>query len=103
MRLIRASLTADGLFGLFENTPWNPGTRLVMHRLPFDRDAIVVSPGHIRTTMAKCGFRSLATRYLFTIPPSLGPLFILDQYLRWLPIGGQYLVLARTVETRTNE
>lgn len=95
MRRIKASLRPGGFFGLFENTPWNPGTRLVMRRLPFDRDAVVVSPGRIRALLIRCGFRILATRYLFSLPPLLGPLFAFDKYLRRLPTGGQYLVLAR--------
>jgi SAM-dependent methyltransferase len=95
MTLINESLVVGGLFGLFDNTPWNPGTRLVMRRLPFDRDAVVVRPGHIRALMARCGFDVLTTRYLFSLPPFLGPVFFWDKYLRWLPIGGQYLVLAR--------
>ena len=32
-----------GCFALWENNPWNPGTRYVMSRIPFDRDAITLS------------------------------------------------------------
>src|SRR5262249_24966822 len=35
--LIRC-LRPGGLFALWENNPWNPGTRLVMSRVPFDKD-----------------------------------------------------------------
>ena len=39
-------LRPGGLFALWENNPWNPGTRLVMSRIPFDRDALPLSaPG----------------------------------------------------------
>jgi len=40
---IRASLVPGGWFAFFENNPWNPGTRLVMRRIPFDRDARPIS------------------------------------------------------------
>jgi len=33
------SLRSGGLFAFWENNPWNPGTRYVMSRIPFDRDA----------------------------------------------------------------
>ena len=95
IEIIKDSLAPNGLFGFFENTPWNPGTRLVMREIPFDKNAIVISPIQIKRMLAKCGFKVLATRYLFSIPPFLGPLFFLDGYLRWLPIGGQYLVLGK--------
>ena len=95
IKIIKNTLATDGFFGLFENTPWNPGTRLVMRKIPFDQNAIVVIPGQIKKMMEKCGFQVLATRYLFSIPPFLGPLFFLDRYLRWLPAGGQYWVLAK--------
>ena len=41
---IRESLRPGGLFALWENNPWNPGTRYVMSKIPFDRDAITLSP-----------------------------------------------------------
>jgi SAM-dependent methyltransferase len=37
------SLRPGGLFAFWENNPWNPGTRYVMSRIPFDRDAITLS------------------------------------------------------------
>ena len=37
------ALRPGGLFAFWENNPWNPGTRLVMSRIPFDRDAITLS------------------------------------------------------------
>ena len=33
------ALRPTGLFALWENNPWNPGTRFVMRRIDFDRDA----------------------------------------------------------------
>ena len=41
---IHRSLAEGGVFGFWENNPWNPGTRLVMRRIPFDRDAKLISP-----------------------------------------------------------
>jgi len=37
------SLRRGGVFAFWENNPWNPGTRLAMRRIPFDRDAIMIS------------------------------------------------------------
>jgi len=42
---IYRALRPGGLVVLWENNPWNPGTRYVMSRIPFDRDAIVTVTG----------------------------------------------------------
>jgi hypothetical protein len=41
--MIRELLTQGAHLALFENNPWNPGTRMVMRRIPVDRDAIPLS------------------------------------------------------------
>lgn len=89
------SLRPGGLFAVFENNPWNPGTRLVMSRIPFDRDAIVVTPPEMKRVLIQSGFHILTTKFLFFIPPFTGPLFTLDRYCRWFPLGGQYLIIGQ--------
>ncbi len=37
-----------GLFALWENNPWNPGTRYIMSKVSFDRDAITLSTREVR-------------------------------------------------------
>ena len=41
---VNRALRAGGLFALWENNPWNPGTRYVMAHCDFDRDAITLTP-----------------------------------------------------------
>ena len=53
---IRDSLRPGGMFSFWENNPWNPGTRLVMSRIPFDRDAILVSAREARRLARAGGF-----------------------------------------------
>ena len=57
-----------GYFGFWENNPWNPGTRLVMRRIPFDRDAKLLSPPHARRLLTRAGFDVLRTDFLFLFP-----------------------------------
>jgi trans-aconitate methyltransferase len=40
VHMIWKALVPGGYFALFENNPWNPGTRLVMKRIPFDHDGV---------------------------------------------------------------
>lgn len=89
------SLQPGGIFALFENNPWNPGTRWVMSRIPFDRDAICLSPIETRRRLCGAGFEILATRYLFFFPRALSELRRFEGVLSRFAIGAQYVVLAR--------
>jgi SAM-dependent methyltransferase len=92
---VRDSLRPGGVFAFWENNPWNPGTRLVMRRIPFDRDAILVWPAQARRMLKAGGFEILRTDFLFLFPHALRALRGLERPLSQLPLGGQYQVLAR--------
>lgn len=95
LRAIRDALAPGGCFALFENNPWNPGTRLVMARIEFDRDAIPLSPPEARRLLAAGGFgRVLPARFLFWFPGPLAFLRFLEPALARLPLGAQYYYLA---------
>ena len=68
---ILRSLRPGGLFAFWENNPWNPGTRYVMSRIPFDRDAITLSPPEARHLLRVGGFDILRTDFLFIFPRTL--------------------------------
>ena len=89
------SLRPGGLFALWENNPWNPGTRYVMSRIPFDRDAITIPPPEARTLLKKSGFEIIRTDYQFFFPRMLKLLRFLESHLSEFPLGAQYQVLAR--------
>ena len=92
---VRRSLSAGGYFGLWENNPWNPATRLVMRRIPFDRDAKLLSPPRTRELLARAGFDVLRTDFLFLFPRVLSALRPLERRLTGFPAGAQYMVLCR--------
>ena len=89
------SLRPGGLFALWENNPWNPGTRYVMSRIPFDRDAIPLAATDIGRLLEAGGFEMLRTDYLFVFPRMLAWLRGLEPWLSGLPLGAQYQVLCR--------
>lgn len=89
------SLKPGGIFALWENNPWNPGTRYVMSRIPFDRDAVTLSPPAARRMLGAGGFEILRTDSAFYFPRALGFLRGLEPLLAKLPLGAQYQVLAR--------
>ncbi len=88
-------LRPGGLFALWENNPWNPGTRYVMSRIPFDRDAIMIRPPQSRRLVRAAGFDVLRTDFLFIFPHFLRWLRAVEPRLSSLPIGGQYQLLCR--------
>jgi hypothetical protein len=80
---------------LWENNPWNPGTRLVMRRIPFDRDAKTLSAPCARRLLDAAGFDIMSTDFLFLFPRPLAVLRPLEARLTHLPAGAQYMVLCR--------
>lgn len=89
------SLRPGGLFAFWENNAWNPATRYVMSKVPFDRDAILLFPHGARKLLRHAGFDILGTDYLFIFPSKLAALRPIERWVSKLPLGGQYLVLAR--------
>jgi SAM-dependent methyltransferase len=100
-RAIRRALLPGGLFFLFENNPWNPGTRFIMSRCRFDDDAVLLWPRQARRVLRAAGFDVLDTAYLFVFPRPLSALRPLEPSLARLPVGAQYVVVARASKHRT--
>lgn len=92
---IRRSLRPDGLFALWENNPWNPGTRYMMDKCSFDDDALPINPRTARAMVRSAGFEVIRTDFLFIFPRVLRGLRPLEPMLATLPLGGQYMVLCR--------
>ena len=92
---IRRSLAPGALFALWENNPWNPGTRYVMRHIPFDRDALPLTAAESRRLLRAGGFEILRTDFLFIFPHALRFLRSIERPLARWPLGGQYQVLAR--------
>jgi SAM-dependent methyltransferase len=89
------SLRPGGLFAFWENNPWNPGTRYVMNRIPFDRDAITLTASEARGLLRSRGFEILQTQFLFIFPRMLRCLRGIERFFSRVPLGAQYQVLCR--------
>jgi SAM-dependent methyltransferase len=89
------SLRPAGYFALWENNPLNPGTRLVMAKCPFDRDAMPILPSQATKMLITTGFRIETVLSRFFFPRLLAFLRPLEPWLTPSLLGGQYLVLAR--------
>jgi SAM-dependent methyltransferase len=93
LQYVRDSLKPGAYFALWENNPWNPGTRYVMSRIPFDRNAIPLSPREAYGLLKTAGFRVVHTTFLFVFPRALRAFRPLEPWLARLPLGAQYQVL----------
>jgi SAM-dependent methyltransferase len=88
-------LRPGGVFGFWENNPWNPGTQYVMHRCEFDRDAVKIAPPEAALLLRSGGFEILRTDYRFFFPRMLKRMRPVESLLTKIPLGGQYQVFAR--------
>ena len=89
------SLRIGGFFSLWENNPWNPGTRYVMSRCVFDADAVRLSAREAIDRVRKRGFELVSLDYRFFFPRFLASLRFLEKQFTSVPLGAQYQVLCR--------
>ena len=95
LAMLRDALKPGGLFAFWENNAWNPATRYVMSRCPFDEDAILISPREANAMLRKAGFEVVRTDFRFIFPRALRSLRKLEDFVYRLPLGAQYQVLCR--------
>lgn len=95
VRYVFGALKPGGIFAFWENNPWNPGTRYIMRRVSFDRDAMTLTPPESRALLRGGGFQVLGTSSRFYFPRALAMLRGLEPALARVPLGGQYLVCCR--------
>lgn len=90
LAFVRDRLRPGGIFTLFDNNPFNPGSHLVMRRIPFDRDARMINPYRLQARLRWLGFEQVSCRFLFVFPRLLSPLRGLERPLARWPLGAQY-------------
>jgi SAM-dependent methyltransferase len=95
VRFIHQILRPEGFFAFWENNPWNPGTRYVMSRIPFDRDAVTLSPTEATRMLEVSGFEIVRKDFRFYFPRMLSWLRCFERPLVHIPLGAQYLILCR--------
>jgi len=92
---VHRSLSEGGYFGFWENNPWNPATRYLMSRIPFDRDAIMLSPTETAELVRQAGLTPMhSPKSFFYFPRQLAVLRPAEEFLKHIPLGAQYVVMA---------
>ncbi|MBI3223144.1 MAG: class I SAM-dependent methyltransferase [Nitrosomonadales bacterium] len=88
----RLVLEKDGQMFMFEHNPFNPATRWIFERCPFDSDAEMLSLGTAIQLAKQAGFPSEQHGYSLFFPRPLAYLRSLEPWLRHIPLGAQYYV-----------
>lgn len=86
------TLGKDGQMFLFEHNPFNPATRWIFERCPFDADAEMLSLATALDLTSKAGFQTEQHGYTLFFPRPLAFLRGLEPCLKRLPLGAQYYV-----------
>lgn len=86
------ALTDHGQMFLFEHNPFNPATRWIFERCPFDADAEMLSLKTALDLAKRAGFSSTQQGYTLFFPRPLAFLRGLEPLLKHVPLGAQYYV-----------
>ncbi len=88
----RDLLRGGGRMYLFEHNPFNPVTRLIFERCPFDKEASMLERREALLLAKEVGLNVLHSGYTLFFPRQLAVLRPLERMLEWLPLGAQYCV-----------
>jgi SAM-dependent methyltransferase len=87
-------LRPGGRLYVFEHNPFNPVTQWVVRHTPIDRNAILLRAGEVVRSLRSLEAERIRTKYLMFFPPTWTWSRRVEDWLRWLPLGGQYVVCA---------
>lgn len=92
----RRVLKLDGRIYIFEHNPYNFLTRKVVKDCVFDEDAILISANKLQKKIRKAGLYPVKTCYTIFMPRKgfFNKLLKFERALWWLPLGGQYYIVA---------
>ena len=95
IRRLKNLLSNDGKLCIFDHNPYNPVTQRMVSTCPFDEDAVLLTRQEMCGLLTQqAGLTVHAKRYCLFFPEPLKALTPLEKLLGWLPLGGQYYVVA---------
>ena len=92
LRQCREHLSDAGSLFIFEHNPYNPVTRRIFEKCPFDVDAEMLSMTQAVAAGSEAGLRVVKKGYTLFFPKPLAKLRPAERALRWLPLGAQFYV-----------
>lgn len=95
LKELRRVTKKGGILFIYEHNPLNPLTMRAVNTCPLDEDAVLIPAGMMKKRIVQSGWNQAKARYKVFFPSFFSVLRPLEDYLGWLPLGGQYCVLAR--------
>jgi SAM-dependent methyltransferase len=95
VREMRRVIRAGGMALVFEHNPYNPLTRKIVDRCPFDADAVLLKQAESRCLFESSGFSDVKIRSILNFPTFGSLSRRLDRYIGKLQMGAQYVLSSR--------
>jgi ubiquinone/menaquinone biosynthesis C-methylase UbiE len=92
---LRRVVKPGGLLMIYEHNPLNPLTVRSVNTCPLDENAVLISARQMRRRCVDAGWDAEYDYRVF-FPAMLKRLRGLENHLRWLPLGAQYYISARS-------
>lgn len=92
---IRRILAPGGILVVFEHNPFNPMTRFIVKRAAIDKNAVLLYPKEMRNRYDRASFSNCKLEYLMFFPPNLKFFQRFERYLKWCPLGAQYVAVGK--------
>jgi len=94
MKTIYSMMENEGSAYIFEHNPYNPVTRHIVNTCEWDTDAILLNMKESVELMEKSGLKVTERNYTLFFPAALKFMRFTENFLKKIPMGGQYYVKA---------
>lgn len=95
LKVIANCLEKNGALVIFEHNPWNPITKWVVNHTEIDKNANLFSAATAGSLIKEAGMYIEKTKHFMYLPPSMAMAGFVDRLLGGLPLGGQYVCVAK--------
>lgn len=85
----------NGMLVIFEHNPVNPLTVSAVRNCPFDENAVLMHASTLKQRIARAGWINTEAVYRIFFPGFLSFARPLEKFMRKMPLGAQYFVVAR--------
>lgn len=94
LRELRRVLKPKGVVMIYEHNPNNPLTVRAVNSCPFDENAVLINARTMRASLESAGFFFPSISYRVFFPKFLSRIRWIENWIKWLPLGAQYYVIA---------